>query len=123
MSYSTDTAHDITVLSAYASANVAASSKAARAPILRREAEKHKGYNTRLAVIGPGIKLLAFEMNHIGVLGDDAKKVIPNKPLFPLVKAPTPTQQQAEFYVLTYQLLFIPSTLSPSMLENGSLVP
>ncbi len=30
----------------------------------------------RLAAIGPGIKLLAFGMNHIGVLGDDAKKVI-----------------------------------------------
>ncbi len=27
-----------------------------------------------LPPIGPGIKLLAFGMNHIGVLGDDAKK-------------------------------------------------
>ncbi len=36
---STDTAYDITVLSAYASASVAASAKDARAPILRREAE------------------------------------------------------------------------------------
>ncbi len=35
---------------------------------------------------------------------------------FSLVKAPTPTQQQLEFYVLPYQLLFIPSTLSPSNL-------
>ncbi len=73
---STDTDYDITVLSAYASANVAASAKSARAPILRREAEKHKRYDTRLAVIGPGLKLLAFGMNHIGVLGDDAKKAI-----------------------------------------------
>ncbi len=48
----------------------------ARAPILRREAEKHKRYDARLAVIGPVLKLLAFGMNHIGVLGDDAKKVI-----------------------------------------------
>ncbi len=39
---STDTAYDITVLSAYASGNVDASAKDARAPILRREAEKHK---------------------------------------------------------------------------------
>ncbi len=38
---STDTAYDITVLSAYASPNVATSAKDARAPILRREAEKH----------------------------------------------------------------------------------
>ncbi len=37
---STETAYDITVLSAYASANDTASSKDARAPILRREAEK-----------------------------------------------------------------------------------
>ncbi len=71
---STDTAYDITVLSAYASANVAASSKDARAPILLREAEKHKRYDARLAVIGPGLKLLAFVMNHIGVLDDDARK-------------------------------------------------
>ncbi len=65
-----------TVLSAYASANVTASTKDARAPILRREAEKHKRYDASLAVIGPGLKLLAFGMNHIGVLGDNAKKVI-----------------------------------------------
>ncbi len=26
--------------------------------------------------IGPGLKLLAFGLNHVGVLGDDAKKVI-----------------------------------------------
>ncbi len=63
---STDTAYDMTVLSAYASANVAASAKDARAPILRREAEKHKRYDARLAVIGRGLKLLAFGMNHIG---------------------------------------------------------
>ncbi len=44
---STDTAYDITVLFAYESANVAASAKDARAPILRREAEKHKRYETR----------------------------------------------------------------------------
>ncbi len=25
---------------------------------------------------GPGLKLLAFGLNHVGVLGDDAKKVI-----------------------------------------------
>ncbi len=55
---STHTAYDITVLSAYASANVAASAKASRAPILRRAAEKHKRYDARLAVIGPGLKLL-----------------------------------------------------------------
>ncbi len=73
---STDSAYYITVRSAYASANVAASAKNARAPILRRGAEKHKRYDARLAVIGPGLKLLAFGMNHIGVLGDDAKKVI-----------------------------------------------
>ncbi len=63
-------------ISAYAPANVNASSKDARAPILRREAEKHKRYDSRLAHIGPGIKLLAFGMNHIGVLGSDAKEVI-----------------------------------------------
>ncbi len=56
--------------------NVKSSAKDPRAPILRREAEKHKRYDARLAAIGPGIKLLAFGMNHIGVLGDDAKKVI-----------------------------------------------
>ncbi len=61
---------------AYASANVAASSKVTRAPILRREAEKHERYDARLAVIGPGLKLLAFEVNHIGVLAEEAKKVI-----------------------------------------------
>ncbi len=38
--------------------------------------KKHKRYDARLAVIGLGLKLLAFGMNHIGVLGDDAKKVI-----------------------------------------------
>ncbi len=37
---------------------------------------QHKRYDARLAAIGPGIKLIAFGMNHIGVLGDDAKKVI-----------------------------------------------
>ncbi len=57
---STNTGCDITVLSAYPSANVAASAKDARAPILRREAETHKRYDARLAVIGPGLKLLAF---------------------------------------------------------------
>ncbi len=40
------------------------------------KAEKHERYDARLAVISPGLKLLAFGMNHIGVLGDDAKKVI-----------------------------------------------
>ncbi len=30
----------------------------------------------RLATIGRGLKLLAFGLNHVGVLGDDAKKVI-----------------------------------------------
>ncbi len=45
-------------------------------PILRREDEKHKRYDARLATIGPGLKLLAFGLNHVGVLGDDAKKVI-----------------------------------------------
>ncbi len=44
---STDTDYDITVLSACASANFAASVKDARAPILRREAEKHKRITTR----------------------------------------------------------------------------
>ncbi len=44
----------LTILSAYAPANVNASSKDARAPILRREAEKHKRYASRLAHIGPG---------------------------------------------------------------------
>ncbi len=62
------------MLSAHASANIAASAKDARAPILRHEAEKHKRYDARVALIGPGLKLLAFGMNHIGVLGDDAKK-------------------------------------------------
>ncbi len=73
---STDTACDITILSAYAPANVKSSAKEPRAPILRREAENHKWHDARLAAIGPGIKLLAFGMNHICVLGDDAKKVI-----------------------------------------------
>ncbi len=50
--------------------------KDARAPLPRREADKHKRFDTRLASIGPGLSLLAFGMNHIGVLGDDAKKVI-----------------------------------------------
>ncbi len=50
--------------------------KNARAPILRREDEKHMRYDVRLATIGPGLKLLAFRLNHVGVLGDDAKKVI-----------------------------------------------
>ncbi len=72
----TDTAYDITILSAYAPSNVKGFSKDARSPILRREAEKHKRYDARLATIGQGLKLLAFGMNHIGVLGDDAKKVI-----------------------------------------------
>ncbi len=71
---STDTAYDITVLSAYASAKVTASSKDARASILRWEAEKHKRYDACLAVIGPGLMLLAFEMNHIGVLGAMQRK-------------------------------------------------
>ncbi len=73
---STDTAYDITALSTYASANVVASAKSARAPILRREAENHKRYDARLVVIGAGLKLLAIGINNIGVLGDDAKKVI-----------------------------------------------
>ncbi len=38
--------------------------------------EKHRRYDARLAVIDPSLKLLAFGMNHIGVLGDDAKKGI-----------------------------------------------
>ncbi len=52
---STDTAYDITILSAYAPKQMSnASSKDARAPILRREAEKHKRYRiSRLAHIGP----------------------------------------------------------------------
>ncbi len=50
--------------------------KDARAPILRREDEKYKRYDARLATIGPGLKLLAFGLNHVGVLGDDANKVI-----------------------------------------------
>ncbi len=66
----------ITILSAYASTNVSGFSKDARAPILRRQDEKHKRYDARLATIGPGLKLLAFSLNHVGVLGDDAKKVI-----------------------------------------------
>ncbi len=66
----------ITGLSAYASANGTASSKDARSPILRREAEKHKRYDSRLAVIGPGLQLLTLRMNLIGVLGDDSKKAI-----------------------------------------------
>ncbi len=36
----------------------------------------HKRYDACLAVMGPGLKLLAFGMNHIGVLRDDAKKAI-----------------------------------------------
>ncbi len=52
--------YDITILSAYASANVSGFSKDARAPILRREDEKHKRYDVRLATIGPGLKLFAF---------------------------------------------------------------
>ncbi len=71
--------YDITILSAYASTNVKCSAKDPRAPILRREAEKHKRYDARLAAIGPGIKLLAFSMNHVSVLGHDAKKVIAEK--------------------------------------------
>ncbi len=51
-------------------------SKDARTPILRREAEKHKRYDVRLAAIGPGLMLLPFSVNHVGVLGDDAKKGI-----------------------------------------------
>ncbi len=57
-------------LSACASANVNGLSKDARVPILRREAEKHKLYNVRLATIGPGLALLAFCLNHVGVLGE-----------------------------------------------------
>ncbi len=49
----TDTAYDITILSAYALANVKSSAKDPRAPIPRREAEKHKRYDARLAAIGP----------------------------------------------------------------------
>ncbi len=60
--------------SAYVCASITASSKDACSPILRREAEKR--YDARLAVIGPGLQLLASGMNYIGVLGDDAKKVI-----------------------------------------------
>ncbi len=44
----TDTAYDITILSTYASTNVSGFSKDARAPILRREDEKHKRYDVRL---------------------------------------------------------------------------
>ncbi len=75
--------------------------------------------SARLAVIGPGLKLPAFGMNHIGVLGDDAKKVISEQATVLSRQGTYPTQQQAEFNVLTYQLLFISSTLSLSMLENA----
>ncbi len=69
----TETAYDIIILSAYAFAKVSLFSKDARAPILRREAEKHKRYDVRLA---PGLKLLAFGLDHVCVGSDDAKKVI-----------------------------------------------
>ncbi len=62
-----------------------------------------------------------FFPNFLAVLAEEF--LVQYKPQFSLVKAPTPTQQQLESYVLTYQLLFIPSTLSPSMLENAILVP
>ncbi len=48
-------------------------------PVLQyfaRKRKSNKRYDARLAVIGPGLKLLAFGINHIGVLGDDAKKVL-----------------------------------------------
>ncbi len=54
----TDTAYDITILSAYASANFSGFLNDARAPILRGGDEKPKRYDVRLATIGPGLKSL-----------------------------------------------------------------
>ncbi len=63
----TDTAYYITILSAYAPSNVEGFSKDARSPILRREAEKHKRYDARLATIGQGLKLLYSLHDHIAL--------------------------------------------------------
>ncbi len=45
-------------------------------PFYVEKMKKHTRYDARLAAIGPGLKLLAFGLNHVGVLGEDAKKVI-----------------------------------------------
>ncbi len=110
----TDTAYDITILSAYASAF----SKDARAPILRQEDEKHKRYDVRLATIGPGLKLLAFGLNHVGVLGDDTKKVIAEQATV-LAKGHTRLVPQN---ASTFRLPFIPLMPFLLMLENAILI-
>ncbi len=96
-----------------------------KTPLLQYFAAKPKSISdkARLAVIGPGLKLLAFGMNHIGVLGDDVKKVISEQATVLSRQGTCYYSTAIRFYVLTYQLLFIPSTLSPSMLENAILVP
>ncbi len=48
------------------------------------------------------LKLLAFGMNHIGVLGDDAKKVIAEQATVLARKARTPTTPQCESCAPTY---------------------
>ncbi len=97
--------------------------KDARAPILRREAEKHKRYDSRLAHIGPGIKLLAFGMNHIGALGSDAKEVIKEQAAILARKARTLTILRNAFYAPIYPYLSILSMPFLSMLENAVLIP
>ncbi len=45
-------------------------------PFYVEKMKNTNSYDVRLATIGPGLKLLAFGLNHVGVLGGDAKKVI-----------------------------------------------
>ncbi len=118
-----DTAYDIAILSAYASANVSGFSKDARAPILRREAENHERYDVRLATIGPGLKLLAFSLNHAGVLGDDAKKVIAEQATVSLAKGHTRSAPQNASCVPIYRFPFIPFMPFLLMLENANPSP
>ncbi len=70
----------------------------------------------------PGIKLLAFGMNHIGVLGDDAKKVIAEQATVLARQSSYSTTPQCESCAPTYPFPFTPLMLSLLMLENAVLV-
>ncbi len=74
--------------------------------------------DTRLATIGPGLKLLAFGLNHVGVLGDDARKSSQNKLQCSLAKGHTRLVPQNASFVPTFRLPFIPLMPFPLMLVS-----